>query len=97
MKQFKTHLFICTNQAHNPEKCGGKNSETLRKNLKELCSQQEWGKEVRINAAGCLGNCELGIAAIQYPEKKWFVNLKEGPEAVDDLFNAVKSTMETNK
>lgn len=91
----KAHLFICTNGKDMQGKCGHKNSETLRKQLKETCSKQPWAKEVRINAAGCLGQCENGIAAVLYPQGIWKTNLKETDH--DLLFNLVKDSLEKDK
>jgi predicted metal-binding protein len=91
----KAHLFVCTNGKDVPGKCGHKNSENLRKKLKETCSQQSWSKEVRINASGCLGKCEQGIAAVLYPQGIWKTQLQETSH--DELFNLVKSEVEKYK
>lgn len=85
---FKTHLFVCTNSPDKPGKCGHKNAEDLRRRLKERC-KGPFGKEVRVNAAGCLGHCENGIAAVIYPEAKWFLNLENSTTDEDRLFEAV--------
>ena len=78
---YEAHLFVCTNgQGENPDpdakkpRCGWKNSETLRRQVKEMCLQK-YGKTVRVNSAGCLGQCEHGIAAVLYPAGKWELNL----------------------
>ncbi len=68
----KLHLFICTNSPDKEGRCGHKGSENLKKEVKMACSQ--FGKEVRINSSGCLGQCEKGIAAVLYPQGKWFFN-----------------------
>lgn len=90
---YKTHLFICTNAPDNPNKCGSKGSESLRKSLKEKCGAA-FGKEVRINASGCLGPCERGINAVMYPQGEWFHELKATPEDEQKLFEAVKKSQE---
>ncbi len=93
---YKRHLFICTAAPEKEGKCGHKGSEALRKNLKDLCSKEPWGKEVRINSAGCLGHCEKGISTVLYPEGNWRFQVNSGD--LHDLFQWVKtSTEETNK
>lgn len=87
---FKAHLFICTASPDNPGKCGGKGSERLRRDLKERC-KREFGKNVRINTAGCLGQCEFGIAAVMYPQGKWFLELDKKDD--EKLFEAVKKAV----
>ncbi|MEI7973778.1 MAG: (2Fe-2S) ferredoxin domain-containing protein [Bdellovibrio sp.] len=77
----KAHLFICTNgknETPDPNsgksRCGWKNSEALRLELKDHCSKL-YGKSVRINGAGCLGQCEKGIASVLYPQGRWVYHL----------------------
>ncbi len=85
----KKHLFICTNGADRPGKCGIKNSENLRSQLKDLCKKQSWSSSVRVNSAGCLGTCEKGISAVLYPEGKWFFHLTESD--VQKLYTELES------
>lgn len=73
---YRTHLFVCTNSPDKESKCGGKGSEHLRKELKDLC-KKEFGKEVRVNSSGCLGHCEHGICAVIYPAGEWLLDLKK--------------------
>lgn len=78
---YKKHLFICTaghdpNSQGNPKKCGGKGSDKLRAELKETCKNL-YGKDVRVNSAGCLGYCEKGITAVIYPQNEWFYELTD--------------------
>lgn len=88
---FKSHLFICTNAPDKEGKCGSKNSEAMRRALKEKCAQQSWCKEVRINSSGCLGYCEKGIAAVLYPQGKWFVELTD--QDGEKLFEEVRKSV----
>lgn len=86
----KCHLFICTNSPNKPNKCGSKNAELLRQKIKDTCKEKysaESASEIRINSAGCLGQCERGIAAVLYPKDQWFYDLKYFAPAngADDL------------
>lgn len=71
---YKAHLFICTASPDKPGKCGSKGSMDLRTKLKTACAQKSFADQVRINTSGCLDQCEHGIAAVLYPEGKWFLN-----------------------
>jgi predicted metal-binding protein len=91
------HLFICTNSPHNEKKCGFKGSEELRLKLKQHLQSMDVGKDqnnplkIRVNAAGCLGFCERGIAAALYPEGKIFLDLKNDEEAFLELAKSLTS------
>lgn len=87
---FKAHLFICTNSPEKSSKCGSKNSEELRRRLKKRANER-WGKSVRVNASGCLGHCENGIACVLYPKNKWFLDIREKDE--DKLFEALEKAV----
>lgn len=95
MNEVKTHLFICTNGPDKEGKCGSKNSEQMRRALKERCATEPWAKEVRINSAGCLGQCEHGIATVMYPEGKWHLDLKSSDGEL--LYQDVKKAAEKSK
>lgn len=91
MKKYKAHVFICTNtREEGKESCGAKGSEKLRKKLKEDCKEL-FGKEVRINASGCLGPCEEGIACVIYPDNVWKLNLTTGDR--DQLLEDIKKIL----
>ena len=70
------HLFICTNSTPKGSCCEDKALVQLRIKLKELVTAQ-YGKRVRINSAGCLGQCTKGGVAVLYPEGKWFYGLNQ--------------------
>ena len=95
MSEYKAHLFICTNAPDKEGKCGHKKSENLRKNLKAR-AQQDLGKEVRVNMSGCLGFCEKGIAAVIYPQQKWFFNLSDNKQDEEKLFEELKKALAEN-
>jgi (2Fe-2S) ferredoxin len=64
----------------------------LRDKVKAACKEKNFPEgTVRINNAGCLGHCENGIAAVLYPEGRWFLDLK--PTDVDPLVSAVEKAV----
>jgi predicted metal-binding protein len=93
MPDFKAHLFVCTNSrapGAKRESCGHKGSEALRAQVKEMCKARGL-KGVRINSAGCLDQCEQGIAAVLYPQGEWHLNLKA--EDAETLVAAVEKAV----
>lgn len=77
--KLEKHLFVCTNERPaSKASCGAQGAQKLRDELKSLCKKELSGVPHRINSSGCLGHCEKGIAAVLYPEGKWFFNLKAG-------------------
>lgn len=95
MDGYKTHLFICTNSPDKPGKCGSKDAEKLRKEVKDIC-KNEFGKSVRVNSAGCLGYCERGIAAVIYPQGEWLFELdkKDSATVVEKIRKLQKNESE---
>ncbi len=81
----EAHLFICTNQRADGECCAQKGSVELREKVKKLAKDpaRGWKGRVRINAAGCLGHCSEGIAAVIYPEGKWLTGLSS--DSADEI------------
>ena len=71
---YDVHVFVCTNSKDNGPCCAQKNAKHLREDLKKLARTH---LNVRINASGCLGQCENGITAVIYPQAKWFSHLSE--------------------
>lgn len=80
--KFKAHLFICSNDRGPNGKrpsCAHRGAQELRDRVKEACASKEFSKgTVRINNAGCLDQCERGVAAVLYPSGRWFFDLKPG-------------------
>lgn len=85
------HLFVCTNTREVGESCGPLGAAKLRDEVKALCKRPEWKGRVRVNAAGCLGRCHAGIAAVIYPKGEWFESLT-GADA-GTLVQAVERAM----
>ena len=72
--QFRMHVFVCTNE-RSPESprgcCAAKNSFEILTRLKRA-AKAEGLKDVRVNKAGCLDNCESGPSCVVYPEGTWY-------------------------
>jgi (2Fe-2S) ferredoxin len=88
---FDAHLFICTNDRGPDSKrpsCAHRGAAELRDQVKAAC--RGLGK-VRVNSAGCLDQCEQGVAAVLYPSAEWFLGLKS--EDAGKLVEAVKKQL----
>ena len=72
--QFRMHVFVCTNE-RSPESprgcCAAKSSLEILTRLKRA-AKAEGLKDVRVNKAGCLDNCESGPSCVVYPEGTWY-------------------------
>lgn len=88
MAKFERHVFVCTNErdASAPRgSCAAKGSKDLRKRLNDKATAAGLKGKVRINASGCLDQCEHGISLVVYPEQTWygFVEMEDLDELVD--------------
>lgn len=68
------HVFCCTNQRPAGSKrgcCADKGAEELRAYMKQRV--KELGiPHIRVNASGCLDQCEQGPTMVIYPEGIWY-------------------------
>ena len=90
---FKAHLFVCTNDRGPDGKrasCARAGSQELRDQVKKACQQFPPGT-VRVNNAGCLDQCEHGIAAVLYPSEHWLLDLTKDDS--EKLIAAVKEAL----
>jgi predicted metal-binding protein len=92
--EFKAHLFVCTNDRGPNGKrasCAQKGSQALRDHVKAACKAKGL-LGVRVNSAGCLDQCERGIAAVLYPKGEWFLDLKA--DNTETLVSAVEKALD---
>ncbi len=93
--KYKAHLFLCTNDRGPDGKrpsCARSGSQELRDQVKAACKAKGLpAGSVRVNNAGCLDQCERGIAAVLYPQGEWFLDLKPGDTEL--LVSAVEKAL----
>lgn len=70
MSQYERHVFVCDGK-----KCGRAGSEAVRDAMKESVARAGLKRRVRVNRAGCLGQCGHGPLAVIYPEGVWYAGL----------------------
>ena len=88
MGYYEKHIFVCENVRdpdHQLPSCGGRGAVEITTALKKKCLQAELKGKVRVNKAGCLGQCHKGPVFVVYPQNTWHekVTLNE----VDDIFD----------
>ena len=57
----------------------------MRDALKAALTKRGLSKQIRANNAGCLDQCEHGVAVVVYPEQVWY-----GGVTVDDVTEIVE-------
>ncbi len=87
MPGFRRHVFVCGNvrpEGHPRGCCAARGGEAVREALKAAVGAGGLKRQVRINAAGCLDQCEHGPVVVVYPEGVWygFVRPEDAPEIV---------------
>lgn len=86
MSPLQRHVFVCTNEREaNSAKgcCHSKGGEAVRDELKKQLAALKLLGIVRANKAGCLDQCEHGVAVVVYPEQVWYGGVK--PEDVTEI------------
>lgn len=85
---YEKHVFICINERpkENPTGCcKSKGSEEVLEIMKEEIKKRKLSGKIRINRAGCLGQCAKGISIVVYPEGVWYghVTKENVPEIIE--------------
>ena len=97
-KKYDAHVFICTSctyKGSDEEICEADTAAKFRKAVKKE-GQERYpkggpGPQVRINASGCLGQCEHGISCVIYPQNQWLLNLR--PDSSREVWEALESAL----
>jgi len=86
MPPYERHVFVCVNRRsddHPRGCCARRESERLRDALKVAAKNAGLSGRVRVNAAGCLDECESGPTVVVYPEAVWYAGV--GTDDVDEI------------
>ena len=88
MPKFQKHVFVCINErpADHPKGCcKARGGVEVRDALKAELRKRGLSKAIRANNAGCLDQCEHGVAVVVYPEQTWYghVTVDDVPEIVE--------------
>ena len=88
MPSFHRHVFVCTNERDPDDprgSCHMRGAVEVRDRLKLELKQHRVLKTIRVNHAGCLDQCQSGVAIVVYPEQVWYrhVTVDDVPEIVE--------------
>jgi len=88
MAKFQRHVFVCTNERGPDDErgcCAAKGSAEVAQALKVVAYERGLRRLVRVNKAGCLDQCALGVTCVVYPEAVWYggVTLADVDEIVE--------------
>jgi (2Fe-2S) ferredoxin len=69
---YRRQIFVCTNDAKGEKaSCGDQKGEDVFRQLREIAKAKKLHPEVRVAQAKCLGQCQLGVNIMIYPENIW--------------------------
>lgn len=69
---YRRQIFVCTNDAKGEKaSCGDHKGEEVFRNLREIAKARKLHPMVRVAQAKCLGQCNLGVNIMIYPENIW--------------------------
>ncbi len=79
---FNKHVFVCTDG----KTCPSQGSNEVLAQLRQALSTADFKEGIRINKAGCLGQCGNGPMVVVYPEGTWYsqVSPDDCKEIVDE-------------
>ncbi|MHB1261704.1 MAG: (2Fe-2S) ferredoxin domain-containing protein [Thermoplasmatota archaeon] len=66
--RFTRHAFVCVNA----EACAPLGAEAVHKAMKDELRAAGLKESLRVNKAGCLGQCGHGPIVVVYPEGTWY-------------------------
>ncbi|MGB0453547.1 MAG: (2Fe-2S) ferredoxin domain-containing protein [Bacteriovoracaceae bacterium] len=95
---FQNHIFICTRcsyKGEDGEQTTPEQAQELRKTLKKEILEIHPKDKVRVNASGCLGQCDNGVSCVIYPEQTWILgNDPRKPETLkQSLLNKLQKQL----
>lgn len=67
-RRFERHAFVCTNE----ESCAIDGSKLVHGAMKDQLRKAGLKESLRVNKAGCLGQCGHGPMVVVYPEGVWY-------------------------
>ena len=68
---YRRQIFVCTNDAKGEKaSCGDHKGEEVFRNLREIAKARKLHPMVRVAQAKCLGQCNLGVNIMIYPENR---------------------------
>lgn len=85
---YDCHVFICVNR-RDPGRacCAASGAEDALAHAKARVREPELrSHDVRVNASGCLGRCELGPTVVVYPQGIWYTYVDDSD--IDEIIDS---------
>ncbi|MCS6886432.1 MAG: (2Fe-2S) ferredoxin domain-containing protein [Acidobacteriota bacterium] len=73
MSIYKKHVFVCTGGKTCPTQGSMETFFAMKNLVKELGLKSD----IRINKAGCMGECGSGPMVVVYPDAVWYAGVNE--------------------
>ncbi len=87
MNLYEKHIFVCENERDLKSTtgcCAHKGAKEITDALKKRCKEAGLKGKIRVNKAGCLGQCEKGAVIVVYPEGIWYQHVTK--DDVEEIF-----------
>lgn len=69
---YQRQLLVCVNnRLGERESCGDNDGETIFKELRRIAKERGLHPRIRVTQVKCLGQCQLGVNIMVYPEGVW--------------------------
>ena len=70
---YQKQIFVCTNDRKGESaSCGDHNGEVVFKELRRIAKEKGLHPRIRVAQAKCLGQCNLGVNIMVYPDGEWY-------------------------
>ncbi len=86
--RFEKYVFVCLNEreeGHPRGSCMRRGSQEVFELLKAGVKERGLNSKIRINRAGCMECCELGVTVMVHPDSTWYGGVKK--EDVDEIID----------
>ncbi|MFA5060329.1 MAG: (2Fe-2S) ferredoxin domain-containing protein [Candidatus Omnitrophota bacterium] len=70
---YSKQIFVCTNDQHGAKpSCGDHGGEEVFSELRRIAKEKGLHPDIRVAQAKCLGQCNLGVNIMVYPDGVWY-------------------------
>ena len=83
---YEKQIFVCTNdrKGESPS-CGDHQGEAVFKEIRRIAKERGLHPKIRVAQAKCLGQCNLGVNIMVYPDGTWYKGVR-----LEDVENLAK-------
>ena len=86
----KVEIFICNHKRDDDECCAAKGAKDLTDHLKKWAKENH-KEDIKVYRSGCLSKCSDGIAAVCYPNKEFYLKIKDKEEDIKEIKKELES------